>query len=44
MSQRVCANCGHEIAEEPQVLFCDRHCCIEYLNNNDGLPTEPVTA
>jgi len=44
MSDRVCAHCGQQISDDPQVFFCTRYCCIDYLHDHDDVPTEPVTA
>jgi hypothetical protein len=44
MSNRVCAWCYSEIADEPTVLFCDRYCCEKYLNDHDDVPEEPEYA
>ena len=44
MADRVCAHCGSEIPAQPQVMFCDRHCCQEYLHEHDSVPEEPVVA
>jgi len=43
MSQRVCANCGSEITDDPEelILFCDRMCTNEYLFEHDDVPEEP---
>lgn len=44
MSDRVCAHCGSEIADDhPTILFCDEHCTLSYLSDNDSAPDEPVT-
>ena len=44
MSDRICAECGTPIAERPQVLFCSRYCSLQYLQDNDDVPAEPVVA
>jgi len=45
MSNRVCAHCGAAIPDtRPDILFCDRYCCEQYLIDHDAVPDEPVTA
>ena len=44
MNDRICAHCGKEIPEKPQVLFCSRYCTLQYLHDHAEVPTKPVVA
>jgi len=43
MSDRICAECGSGIVALPQVYFCDKQCCLSYLQDHDTTPDEYVT-
>ena len=44
MTNRICAECSAPISDKPQVLFCSRYCTLQYLQDNDEVPNEPVAA
>jgi hypothetical protein len=44
MSERICAECSTTISDDnaEQIMFCSRYCTIQYLQDHDSVPNEPV--